>query len=60
MKPLTRLQQEVIKLRKIRLNQPFVTYEQAMQQFERHRKAMQESGHRNSPPALSKIPKTQK
>jgi hypothetical protein len=26
MKPLTRLQQEAIKLRKIRLNQPPVTY----------------------------------
>jgi hypothetical protein len=34
MKPLTRLQQEAIKLRKIRLNQPPVTYEQAMKQFE--------------------------
>ena len=44
MKPLTRLQQEAIKLRKIRLNQPPVTYEQAMKQFEEHRKAAQESG----------------
>ena len=43
MKPLTRLQQEAIKLRKIRLNQPPVTYEQAMKQFEEHRKAAQES-----------------
>ena len=58
MKPLTQLQQEAIKLRKIRLDQPPVTYEQAMQQCERHREAMHESGHRNSPPALSKIPKT--
>ena len=46
MKPLTRLQQEAIKLRKIRLNQPPVTYEQAMKQFEEHRKAAQESGAR--------------
>jgi hypothetical protein len=38
MKPLTRLQQEAIKLRKIRLNQPPVTCEQAMKQFEEHRK----------------------
>jgi hypothetical protein len=44
MKPLTRIQQEAIKLRKIRLNQPPVTYEQAMKQFEEHRKAAQESG----------------
>lgn len=43
MKPLTRLQQEAIKLRKIRLNQPPVTYEQAMKQFEEHRQAAQES-----------------
>jgi len=45
-KPLTRLQQEAIKLRKIRLNQPPVTWEQAMKQFEEHRKAAQESGTR--------------
>ena len=36
MKPLTRLQQEAIKLRKIRLNQPPVPYEQAIKQFEEH------------------------
>jgi hypothetical protein len=35
---LKRLQEEAIKLRKIRLNQPPVTYEQAMKQFEKHRK----------------------
>ena len=39
MKPLTRLQQEAIKLRKIRLNPPPVTYEQTMKQFKEHRKA---------------------
>ena len=38
MKRLTRLQQEAIKLRKIRLNPPPVTFVQAMQQFKEHRK----------------------
>jgi hypothetical protein len=46
MKPLTRVQQEAIKLRKIRLNQPPMTCEQAMKKFEEHRKAAQESGAR--------------